>query len=253
MPRAEHSRLAVTLIEVLVLILIIGILAVLLLPAVSRAKSRATLTKCISNQKQIATALLLYAENDPDGAFPSTNIITDPTVTLQGGTNAITYSYRFFLGPEIYARSEIFHCPADAFQWAYTADGEALKMNIVIFKRFGTSYGFNGWNFSSNTPPPWSGLAGVPLDAVQHPGRTVLTFENPLLNGFSWHNPDMRPEWDITKPVPVKNVLSFVDGHAEYLKTIPSHFTGFGTNSLLLSNGVFSAPPPGFDYQWDPD
>jgi|ERR1043166_94329 prepilin-type N-terminal cleavage/methylation domain-containing protein len=253
-PKHWQARRGVTLIEILVVIAIIAILAALLLPVVSRAKSRAALTKCISNQKQIATALLLYAEHDPNGAFPSTNLVDDPTVSLQGGKNAITYSYRLFLGPELDAQSEIFRCPADTFQWVWIPPyGDAGKMNMVVFKRFGTSYEFNGWNFSSNTPPPWSGLAGVALASIRHPERTVLTFENPINAGFSWHDPELKPNPDITKAVPVKNVLSFVDGHAEYLKTMRPHFTGLGTNGLLLTNGVFSAPPPGFDYQWDPD
>src|SRR4051812_28473797 len=181
---ACHDRPpAMTLVEVLVVVVIIGILIALLLPALSRAKSRAAVAECISNQKQIAIALLLYAENDPAGAFPSTNLVIDPTRSLQSGTNAITWSYRLFVEAELGATSEAFRCPADTFSWFWPSDGDAFKGSVVVFTVFGTSYGFNGWNFLSNTPPPWSGLAGVPMDSVRQPERTVLTYEHPILTG----------------------------------------------------------------------
>src|SRR5210317_2141593 len=50
-----------TLIELLSVIAIIGILVALLLPALGRVKYQAKLVSCMSNQKQVATAVLMYA------------------------------------------------------------------------------------------------------------------------------------------------------------------------------------------------
>lgn len=62
-------RKAFTLIELLVVIAIIAILAAILFPVFAQAKVAAKKTASISNLKQLATACLIYS-NDNDDAFP---------------------------------------------------------------------------------------------------------------------------------------------------------------------------------------
>lgn len=62
---------AFTLIELLVVIAIIAILAAILFPVFAQARSAARKTTCVSNQKQIITAALMYAQ-DYDEIFPRT-------------------------------------------------------------------------------------------------------------------------------------------------------------------------------------
>ncbi len=66
---ASRLRLAFTLLELLVTIAIIGILAALMLPGLSRAKGAAQGAQCASNLRQLSLAWHLYAD-DSNGQLP---------------------------------------------------------------------------------------------------------------------------------------------------------------------------------------
>jgi len=123
------KKLGFTLIELLVVIAIIAILASLLLPALSRVKSKAQTTQCLNNLKQLTVCWHLYIVDNRDVLAPNNSVNAAPPIPplLKGASwaladptednvqNGLLFEYNKSLG--------IYHCPADRSTIAYGAMG----------------------------------------------------------------------------------------------------------------------------------
>ena len=67
---SSRIRTAFTLIELLVVIAIIAILAAILFPVFAQAREKARAITCISNEKQLGTAVMMYAQDYDEGIVP---------------------------------------------------------------------------------------------------------------------------------------------------------------------------------------
>ena len=95
-----------TLIELLVVIAIIAILAAILFPVFAKAREKARQAACMSNEKQIGTALMMYVQ-DYDEVFPRRYAgFNDPT-------DAHQWTWKDLLETAYIKSVAVFHCPSN--------------------------------------------------------------------------------------------------------------------------------------------
>jgi prepilin-type N-terminal cleavage/methylation domain-containing protein len=102
------QKAAFTLIELLVVIAVIAILAALLFPVFAQARDRARMSACMSNMRQIGSALMLYVQ-DYDETFP---YIRFHGAGAQKGTN--TYVWKNAVRPYL-KNLDVFACPSNPY------------------------------------------------------------------------------------------------------------------------------------------
>ena len=194
-----QTKRAFTLIELLVVIAIIAILAAILFPVFAQAKAQAKKIACLSNQKEIGLAILMYT-NDVDDTYPmdqwwDNTTPANPQVRWQESVRPyIKNGTVFVFDNRASGAGGIFHDPA-------TIDQEAL-------------YGVHNWLFPDGGDCPWVNSLTTPTvvsTAVDTPANRIIVVEKGLNLGNSSWLQFIGDEWGWVDTV--GNPWGSVNGH----------------------------------------
>src|SRR5213594_4303711 len=108
----RDQKTAFTLIELLVVIAIIAILAAILFPVFAQAREKARMSACVSNMRQIGTALMLYVQ-DYDETYPYIRFHAPGAGSWQAALPGKgTYVWRNAIVPYL-KNIDVFACPSN--------------------------------------------------------------------------------------------------------------------------------------------
>jgi len=127
--RTTHR--AFTLVELLVVIGIIALLISILMPALSKAREQANAVKCMSNERQLGQALVIFT-NDHKGYLPKAWF--NDGIVYSGMNNGQTtweyrepfYGWTYLLSLYMGKNKELFRCPSDPTDHLYDTENNGI-------------------------------------------------------------------------------------------------------------------------------
>jgi prepilin-type N-terminal cleavage/methylation domain-containing protein/prepilin-type processing-associated H-X9-DG protein len=258
--RRNRIENAFTLVELLVVIAIIAVLIAILLPALSRMREAAQATACLSNMRQLAAAIHLYANDNKDrlphiphpqhslgdgtayisgGPAPIYDQGNGEGVTIDGWVPAPQHRALYkYTG----SKFELFQCRGD--QGVDIHEYWPQISWVPYWQATGSSYSFNdyqrAYHPSVDESDYWDTGWNKRLGQLPRASQFVLWYEPPAqiwpwgagpstaVSGkvFRWHKAGRASgsrSYEDAGFAPFFSNISFADGHAESVDFTPTY------------------------------
>lgn len=196
-----------TLIELLVVIAIIAILAAILFPVFAKAREKARQTSCLSNTKQLGTALEMYKQ-DYDQTYCGAYV-------YRGAWGDASQLYWFPATLEPYTKNkQVAICPSGSTVESFASPNTWDTPNGIKF-----SYGYSdlvGWAAESSVTQPANTIVLFEADSTRSGGKYGM------MEVWDWSQID--PSYSIGQATAMGYRhndgfnLVFCDGHAKWYK-----------------------------------
>lgn len=204
------TRRGFTLIELLVVISIIAVLAAILFPVFARVRENARKTACLSNLKQLALALHMYAQDNDSYLIASTS----------AGTKSWTAPYEPYL-----KNTQVLLCPSmkphRGWNCDYSRNRVMIDIAIVpdsaipyeqICNPAGTMFAMDGAGLNSDHADPTHSVGQIGWDGANWDQTTFYSIGMRHNDGFN---------------------AAFLDGHVKWIPRPKVFLRDDGTRVLI--------------------
>jgi prepilin-type N-terminal cleavage/methylation domain-containing protein/prepilin-type processing-associated H-X9-DG protein len=243
-----------TLIEMLTVVSIIGILAALLMPALSGAREKGKQIACQSNLHQIGLAILVYAGDYQNHTPPAYQVINSATIT-----------WYTLLTNGNYTTIKVFQCPDDRRSPVMGNSAQGVKpytprSYAMVIGDGNTSSAYNNnnkngnfWIAGSRLTCPWLTNSQVAVVAeyysdtirpTMEDGGTISSFVTSSYDYYPGNNQNQATLPPLSKHLnksPLTGNYLFLDGHVEYVNSLIG--SPAAPNNDLRANQMFPAVP----------